>query len=216
MSSVQKIWIGTAVVLVSIGSYGARAQQASPQTAQPSEKRATQPSEKQAMQSSEKQMAQPSEKMFLTKAAMGGEAEVALATLAQRKAADPKVKALAERIEADHKKANSELRAIIAAKNITVPGGPDKEHQAEQTRLGALEGAKFDQAYTAAMIQDHTKDIREFEMAAKSSDPAVKEFAEKTLPTLREHLKMAQEAKTGAGTPSSAPRASTGASRSSK
>jgi predicted outer membrane protein len=143
MSSVQKIWIGTAVVLVSIGSYGARAQQASPQTAQPSEKRATQPSEKQAMQSSEKQMAQPSEKMFLTKAAMGGEAEVALATLAQRKAADPKVKALAERIEADHKKANSELRAIIAAKNITVPGGPDKDLQAVKYLLGALDGAYF-------------------------------------------------------------------------
>jgi putative membrane protein len=114
--------------------------------------------------------------MFLTKAAVGGEAEVALATLAQRKAADPRVKSLAERIGTDHKKANSELRAIIVAKKITVPGG---DH--------------------------HTKDIKEFETAAKSTDAAVKEFAEKTLPTWREHLKMAQDARTGAGKPSSVP-----------
>jgi putative membrane protein len=105
------------------------------------------------------------------------------------------VKLLAERIETDHKKANAELRAILAAKGITGPGGPDKEHQALKARLSKLEGANFDQAYAAAMVEDHVKDIKEFEMAAKSSDPAVKDFAEKTLPALREHLKMAQDAK---------------------
>jgi len=132
---------------------------------------------------------------------MGGEAEVALAGLAQQKAADPKVKALAEHIETDHKKANAELHSIVASKGVTVPGGPDKEHQAEQARLEKLDGVNFDQAYTAAMVNDHTKDIREFEQAAKSSDPAVKGFAEKTLPTLRQHLKMAQDAKAAVGTP---------------
>jgi putative membrane protein len=173
MSSEQKIWIWVAAVVLGLGASGARAQQ----------------------------VAQPAENTFLMNAAMGGEAEVALATLAQRRSADPKVKALAERIAADHKKANAELRAIIATKRITVPGGPDKEHQTMQTTLAALQGSKFDEAYTAAMIDDHTKDIKEFEMAAKSGDPAVKAFAEKTLPSLREHLKMAQDAKAGAGMP---------------
>jgi putative membrane protein len=141
----------------------------------------------------------PTDKTFLTKAAMGGEAEVTLATMAQQKAADPKVKALAERIETDHKKANADLRAIIVAKGLTVPGGPDAGHAAVKARLEKLDGAKFDQAYAAAMVEDHVKDIREFEMAAKSTDAAVKDFAQKTLPTLREHLKMAQDAKATAG-----------------
>jgi putative membrane protein len=145
--------------------------------------------------------AKPADQAFLTKAAMGGEAEVELGAMAQQKAADPKVKALGQRMETDHKKANADLRAIISAKGITVPGGFDKEHQAVKTRLDKLEGANFDRAYAAAMVDDHMKDIKEFEMAAKSDDPDIKGFAEKTLPTLREHLKMAQDTKAATGMP---------------
>ena len=62
-----------------------------------------------------------------------------------------------------------------------------------KNRLDKLQGATFDQAYMRAMSDDHVKAVREFEMAAKSTDPDIKAFAEKTLPTLREHLKMAQD-----------------------
>ena len=137
----------------------------------------------------------PADTTFLMKAAMGGEAEVELGTLAQQKASNPKVKALGERMETDHKKANEDLQALAVSKGLTLSGGLDKEQQAEKARLEKLDGAAFDQAYTNLMVSDHTKDIKEFEAAAKSSDQAVKSFAEKTLPTLREHLKMAQDAK---------------------
>jgi len=142
------------------------------------------------------------DKNFIMKAAMGGQAEVELGTLAQQKAVNPKVKALGERMETDHKKANAELQKIATQKSVTIPGGLSKEHQALKTRLDKLEGANFDQAYAAAMVDDHTKDIKEFEAASKSADPAVKDFATRTLPTLREHLKLAQDAKAavGAGT----------------
>ena len=143
---------------------------------------------------------QAADKNFIMKAGMGGQAEVELGTLAQQRAADPKVKALGERMETDHKKANAELQTIATQKGITIPGGLSKEDQALKARLEKLQGANFDQAYTTAMVNDHTKDIKEFEMASKSADPAIKDFATKTLPTLREHLKMAQEAKGAVGT----------------
>jgi putative membrane protein len=45
------------------------------------------------------------------------------------------------------------------------------------------------------MVADHKKDIAEFEKEASSGkDPEIKAFAAKTLPTLREHLKLAQAA----------------------
>jgi len=133
------------------------------------------------------------DKNFLTHAAQGGEAEVELGRDAQQKAADAQVKSFGQRMETDHSKANSELRALITQKGITVPGGMGPQHTAVKNRLDKLQGASFDQAYMREMVNDHVKDVREFETASKSTDPDVKAFAEKTLPTLREHLKMAQD-----------------------
>ena len=129
---------------------------------------------------------------FLTHAAQDGEAEIELGKLAQEKAADMKVKDFGARMQTDHGNANAELRAIIAKKGVTVPGGPGP-HAGMKAKLEKLQGAAFDQAYMRGMVDDHTKAVREFETAAKSSDADVKAFAEKTLPTLREHLRMAQE-----------------------
>jgi putative membrane protein len=163
------------------------------------------------------------DKNFLTHAAQGGEAEVELGRLAQQKAADAQVKAFGQRMETDHSKAGSELRALIAQKGLTIPGGLPPEALPLKNRLDKLQGATFDQAYMRAMVDDHTKAVREFEMAAKSTDPDIKAFAEKTLPTLRDHLKMAQDtnkavsstlrsSSTGTGTKAGAGKTSTGTS----
>jgi len=45
------------------------------------------------------------------------------------------------------------------------------------------------------MVKDHKKDVKEFEKQAKNAkDADVRNFASKTLPTLQEHLKMAEAA----------------------
>lgn len=49
------------------------------------------------------------------------------------------------------------------------------------------------------MVDDHTKAVKEFQMAANSPDADIKAFAAKTLPTLQEHLKLAQEIHKGVG-----------------
>ena len=135
---------------------------------------------------------------FLTHAAQDGEAEIELGKLAQEKAADMKVKDFGARMQTDHGNANAELRAIIAKKGVTVPGGPGP-HAGMKAKLEKLQGAAFDQAYMRGMVEDHTKAVREFETAAKSSDADVKAFAEKTLPTLREHLQQARDAQAKLG-----------------
>jgi putative membrane protein len=43
------------------------------------------------------------------------------------------------------------------------------------------------------MLDDHQKDVADFEKAAKSAkDADVKDFAARTLPTLQSHLQLAQ------------------------
>jgi putative membrane protein len=55
--------------------------------------------------------------------------------------------------------------------------------------------ATFDKDYMAAMVKDHEKDVAEFEKEAKDgSDPDVKAWASKTLPTLKKHLELAKAA----------------------
>ena len=61
--------------------------------------------------------------------------------------------------------------------------------------LSKLKGAEFDQAYTKDMVAGHESAIKQFEIEIKNGrDADVKAWAEKCLPTLREHLKLAREA----------------------
>jgi putative membrane protein len=75
-------------------------------------------------------------------------------------------------------------------------------------RLEKLKGAAFDREYVRDMVQDHQKDVQEFQKEAQSgSNPQLKAFAQETLPTLQQHLQMAQqlESKMGSAHSSAAP-----------
>jgi putative membrane protein len=148
--------------------------------------------EKSGTEKSAMNKSQSSDTMFLTHAAQDGEAEVELGKLAQQNAANAQVKAFGERMQADHSKANAELRTIAEKKGVKVPAGPGP-HASMKAKLEKLQGAQFDQAYMRAMVDDHTKAVKEFETASKSTDSDVSGFAAKTLPTLREHLRLAQD-----------------------
>jgi putative membrane protein len=130
---------------------------------------------------------------FAMKAASGGLAEVELGNLAMQKAKDPKVKEFGQRMVTDHTKANNELKAIAANKGITLPTTLDAKDQKTKDRLSSLTGAAFDRAYMSDMVSDHKADIAEFEAQANhGTDPDLKGFASKTLPTLQEHLRLAE------------------------
>lgn len=131
---------------------------------------------------------------FVEKAAMGGMAEVELGNLAQQKASSDEVKQFASRMVQDHGKANDELKQIASSKGIDLPTALDKKHRSDVDRLGKMSGAQFDRAYMSHMVDDHKKDVAEFKKASSSArDSDVKGFASKTLPTLQEHLQLAQK-----------------------
>ena len=139
---------------------------------------------------------------FAREAATGGLAEVALGNLAKEKASSADVKAFGERMVTDHGKANDELKQWASSNNVTLPGDLDAKSKATQERLSKLSGAAFDKGYMQDMVADHKKDVAAFKKESTSGKNAdLKAWAGKTLPTLEEHLKMAQDtaAKVGAG-----------------
>jgi putative membrane protein len=139
------------------------------------------------------------DRTFVMTAGQGGYAEVEIGNLAVKKATNPAVKGLAEHLVKDHSANNEELKTLASAKGVIVASTLDKEHQQLDTRLQKLEGAAFDRDYASAMVNGHKKMIGLFEQASKSKDPEIRAFAEKTLPTLREHLKEAQQAQAAVG-----------------
>lgn len=69
----------------------------------------------------------------------------------------------------------------------------DNKNQKVVDRLQGMSGAAFDRAYMSDMVSDHKEDIADFKKeSGGGKDADVKAFATKTLPTLADHLKMAQ------------------------
>jgi putative membrane protein len=142
-----------------------------------------------------------SDHTFVMNAAKGGLAEVQLGQLAADKASSDDVKKFGQRMVSDHGKANDELKSLAQSKNITLPTDLDPKDKATHDRLAKLSGAAFDRAYMQHMLADHRKDVTEFKKESTSGkDADVKAWAAKTLPTLEEHLKMAQDANKAVGT----------------
>lgn len=135
-----------------------------------------------------------SDQRFLHKAAQGGLAEVQLGQLAQQQGGSDAVKEFGQRMVTDHQAANEKLQSIAQAQNMQLPTTLSKRDQEKLTKLQGLQGAAFDKAYISDMRRDHKADIREFEHEAKhGEDTQLKQFADSTLPTLKEHLAMAEK-----------------------
>jgi putative membrane protein len=84
--------------------------------------------------------------------------------------------------------------SIKGAQLLTMPNLPYLTDYLAVKHLQSLTGDQFDQAYLSDMAGDHTQAVSEFETASQSlSDPDLKKFAAKILPTLQKHSKMAQE-----------------------
>ena len=133
------------------------------------------------------------DKSFVEKAAIGSMAEVQMGKLAQQKAGSDQVKQFGTRMVDDHSKANDDLKQVASHKGITLPSDLDAKHKNKMAKLEKLSGAQFDRAYMDDMVADHKQDVAEFRKEANSGkDSDIKAFAAKTLPTLEDHLKMAQ------------------------
>lgn len=130
------------------------------------------------------------DKKFIKHAAKGNMMEVQMAEMAQQQAKSDDVKKVAEKIKGDHSDANKELMDLAEKKGVTLPK--------EAPKMEKMSGDNFDKEYLMAMKKDHEKDIAMFEKEANDSgsgeDADVKAWAAKTLPTLKEHLSMVNEA----------------------
>jgi putative membrane protein len=131
---------------------------------------------------------------FAANAAQGGMAEVEMGRLASEKAQNAAVKEFGQRMVADHSRANEELKGAASKKGIQLPADLNSHQKSEMEKLSKLSGPDFDKAYMSAMLKDHEEDVKAFQTQAnQGTDPEIKAFAAKALPTLQAHLQLARD-----------------------
>jgi len=130
---------------------------------------------------------------FVTKAASSGKAEVAIGKLAQEKAKNADVKKLADRVVTDHTKANDELARLAKDAGISVSDKSDAAHDDKVKHFHSTADKDFDREFVNHMVDSHTKGVELFTQASKElKNEQLRNFAAKTLPTIKEHLDMAK------------------------
>jgi putative membrane protein len=119
----------------------------------------------------------------------GDQKEINSSQMVEKSGSSADVKKLAKKIDSDHTAFDKKVKAA-AGSNATMPSAADTT----DSSLAGKTGADLDKAYVDAMVTDHQADIPKFENAAKNaSTPEARKLASDVLPTLREHLKMAQD-----------------------
>jgi putative membrane protein len=129
---------------------------------------------------------------FIQSAAGNGQQEIENGKMAERQAKGAEVKNIASRTVADHTRINKELTALANRKGVTFSTSGVKAQN--------LGSGNFDALYLKWLDERHKMDIAAFEREAKSGDDSeLKSWASKTVPTLKQHLSMVQQAEKQAG-----------------
>ena len=98
----------------------------------------------------------------------------------------------------DHTKLGNDLKDVASRENITLPTEMSAEQRKTIDKLSKLSGAQFDREFAKESVEDHEKDISEFDKEANSGEnPSLRNFATSSVPILRDHLSMAQSIKSG-------------------
>ncbi|SKA08666.1 DUF4142 domain-containing protein [Consotaella salsifontis] len=133
------------------------------------------------------------DKAFITDAIKGDNSEMTLGKMAARMGTSDGIRSFGRTLETDHGKAKKDAVTVAKKLGVKPPSEMSDEAKKEQAKLQGMSGEDFDEEFARYMVKDHKKDIAEFEAKAKDGKDATSTLAEKTLPALRKHLRMAQK-----------------------
>ncbi|WP_137391857.1 DUF4142 domain-containing protein [Rhodoligotrophos defluvii] len=134
--------------------------------------------------------AEMSDREFMAAAIQINLAEIELGKLGQEKAQDQAVRAYAEKMVADHTKANEQALALAQQLDMKAPAEPREKDQAEYKKLQDITSG-FDKAFMNVMIKGHQEAVNLFDAQTNAKGPSAK-FARNLLPELQHHLAEAQ------------------------
>lgn len=137
----------------------------------------------------------PAPKDFVMAAAQSDRYEIMAAHLAAVQSQDPHVRNFAEQMISDHTRMIEELREAATATGLSSPTlGMSSDQAALLGSLQGLRGTDFDKTYARQQVLAHTQALTvqdSFAQAGAKSD--LRTAAAASLPTIRDHLRMAEQ-----------------------
>ena len=136
----------------------------------------------------------PSTEDFVKQAAMSDMFEIQSSQLALQKG-DAQAKTFAQHMITDHQKTTADLQGMVKSGAVKVqpPARLDSSMQDKLDKLKKETGRDFTSTYDEDQVSAHKDAVSLFERYAKGGDNTqLKDWAGKTLPTLQQHLQMAQ------------------------
>jgi putative membrane protein len=130
---------------------------------------------------------------FLKKALEGDNSEMALGRMAEKDGASAGTRDFGRMLYTDHSAAKAKALPVAKAHGVPDTDAMAPEAKAEALKLKHLHGGAFDSEFAHYMVEDHTKDISDFEKQAKMGDASTAALASATLPDLRRHLETAEK-----------------------
>jgi putative membrane protein len=138
---------------------------------------------------------------FVKEVAISDMFEIDSSKLAQDKGNAPE-KTFASQMVADHTKTSTELKTLVSSGKVKteLPTALDSSHQSKLDKLKGESGKDFSSDFDSMQVSAHKDAVSFFERYAKGGDNSdLKDWAGKTLPTLKHHLEMAENLKKKSG-----------------
>jgi putative membrane protein len=131
---------------------------------------------------------------FVKEVAISDMFEIASNKLGQEKG-NAAEKSFASQMVTDHTKTSTELKELVSSGKVKaeLPTALDSSHQSKLDKLKGESGKDFSSDFDSMQVSAHKDAVSLFERYAKGGDnPELKNWAGRTLPTLKHHLEMAQ------------------------
>lgn len=138
-------------------------------------------------------MDQRDERGFIRAAAASSRFEADVSKLVLTKSGNAGVRAFAADLINHHNATHTELLHLLHVRGMAMPM-LDNEHRKVLNRLGKMAGSRFDREFMEQVgLKYHRDDIRQYEKASlTATDPTLKAWIDRQLPTLRYQLLTAE------------------------
>jgi putative membrane protein len=130
---------------------------------------------------------------FLLEALRTSLAEARMGELATQQSYKQTVRDYGTKLERDHTAHATEIERMLEPLGVTIPTEPSAEAISQLAALKRLAGEEFDAAFIQSAIWTHTEAIEQYGAQTHANpDRALHDFAQNSLPMLREHLATAE------------------------